>query len=265
MVYSMVYNRYQFYLTSLISIKRNKRLLPGVFAVFLAIVLVGCAGRKNGGVSDSGATGRTLSNSAGLQAKIPLKREIVGINTVLVLPPRPDNDMRQNQSLSSAFTDGTYYRELADAFRAQNELEVVAGAEVPETIRKDFPRNQGGPLSVAEIAGLGKKFAVDAVLSTTVHRFTERSGSAVGANVGAEVDFAMELRSVADGNLVWSASYHYSDQAISENLLKVVETLKTRKGKGWVTARQALSYGFASASKELALARQQAFLAPVVR
>ena len=246
------------------SLRRGSVVVRGIW--YLGIIFcLGCA-RNSGRLSNaSSAPGGTLTDSAGLQSRPTERHEIVAINSVLVLPPRPDLDQSQNSALSAVFTDGAFYRELAEGFRAQNELQVVASDEVAALMRKDLLGRQGGPLNTAEISALGQKYRTDAVLATTVHRYSERSGSAVGANAGAEVDFAMELRTSAGANLVWSASYHFSDQAISENLLKAIETLKTRSGKGWITARQALSYGFAAASKELALVRQQAFQVPTSR
>ena len=178
------------------------------------------------------------------EAKAP--KELLGINSVLIAEPTYDARARAlEQSRSRVIS------ELQQAAREQADMQIV-----------DNPDSR---TALASVEGddrarlVAKKFGADAILQTTILRFVERQGSAVGATQPAGVDFSMRLVRSSDGKVVWSASYHFQDAFLSENLFKAQQRFSPEAGAGWRSAGDLLAEGFRSAFNQLSTQRIEQF------
>jgi hypothetical protein len=87
----------------------------------------------------------------------------------------------------------------------------------------------------------GKELAVDFIFVGNVFRFEERIGSRIGVDKPASVGFDVHLLRVKDGKRVWDGKFDETQQALSENLLKIGSFV--RRGGAWLKAEELSSVG----------------------
>lgn len=172
--------------------------------------------------------------------------EFLQVNAVALLPIEFDSRLR----LVAEDRRVTAERDLARAFEREVGMRVVSTEEV----------RKGAPAEIQrDPAALGAALGVDGVIVTTVHQFVERDGSSIGAERPAMVDFSMRLVRAGTGKEIWRATYHGKDEALSENLLALGEQIGSRSVIEFRDAQGMLAAGFASAGRDLAVARQTTF------
>jgi hypothetical protein len=88
---------------------------------------------------------------------------------------------------------------------------------------------------------LGKELNVDFIFVGFLFRFEERIGSRIGADKPASVSFDVHLLRVKDGKRVWDGKFDETQQALSENLLKIGSFV--RRGGAWLKAEELSSVG----------------------
>ncbi len=88
---------------------------------------------------------------------------------------------------------------------------------------------------------LGKELDVDFIFVGYLFRFEERIGSRIGADKPASVGFDVHLLRVKDGKRVWDGKFDETQQALSENLLKIGSFV--RRGAAWLKAEELSSVG----------------------
>ena len=88
---------------------------------------------------------------------------------------------------------------------------------------------------------LGKELDVDYIFVGYLFRFEERIGSRIGADKPASVGFDVHLLRVKDGKRVWDGKFDETQQALSENLLKIGSFV--RRGAAWLKAEELSSVG----------------------
>ena len=86
------------------------------------------------------------------------------------------------------------------------------------------------------VASTGGTKGVDAILLGYIFNFKERVGTSYSVESPASVSFSLFLVRVKDGQIVWRGIFEETQQALSENLLKIGVFIK-RKAR-WVTARE---------------------------
>jgi hypothetical protein len=87
----------------------------------------------------------------------------------------------------------------------------------------------------------GKELGVDFIFVGSLFRFEERVGSRVGVDKPASVGFDVHLLRVKDGKRVWDGKFDETQQALSENLLKIGSFV--RRGAAWLKAEELSSVG----------------------
>ena len=92
-----------------------------------------------------------------------------------------------------------------------------------------------------DIAKLGRRLKVDAVLLGAIYRWRERVGSAAAAEEPAAVTFELALVLSADGSLLWTGSWDDVQKPLTDNWLNIGEYL--RHGIQWFSARQFAGIG----------------------
>lgn len=206
--------------------------------------------------------------SPGLRSFAPNAKDLVTINSLLVMPVNLNSAgvVRDPQSLKPAprFMDV----QLLETAKRSLNFEIAEFPTTGQPGAKSTDSNSkkveglgstAGKDTIREALAYGKKKAVDAVLVTSINQFTERQGSRVGVLEPAQVSFSMHLLRVSDGHEVWNASYHYKDQALSDNLFKIKDKLEDHSGPGWRKAEDVLVSGYAKALQSLSDIRLSEF------
>jgi hypothetical protein len=88
---------------------------------------------------------------------------------------------------------------------------------------------------------LGKELNVDFIFIGYLFHFEERIGSRIGVDKPASVGFDVHLLRVKDGKRVWDGKFDETQQALSENLLKIGSFV--RRGATWLKAEELSSVG----------------------
>ena len=88
---------------------------------------------------------------------------------------------------------------------------------------------------------LGKELNADFIFVGYLFRFEERIGSHIGAEKPASVGFDIHLLRMRDGKRVWDGKFDETQQALSENLLKIGSFV--RRKASWLTAEELSSVG----------------------
>jgi len=101
---------------------------------------------------------------------------------------------------------------------------------------------------------LGKELGVDFIFVGYLFRFEERVGSRIGVDRPASVGFDVHLLRVRDGKRVWDGKFDETQQALSENLLKIGSFV--RRGAAWLKAEELSSVGMDEMLKRLPGAKE---------
>ena len=122
-------------------------------------------------------------------------------------------------------------RQLYSALSQLSDWQLVSDREVRE-MEPLVPTSS--PESRAR--RLGQLVYADAVLSGRILRFREREGEAIGAMSPASVAFVLEMWDVKRGDVIWSARFDETQQALSENLFALRQI--GSRGVGWLKAEE---------------------------
>jgi len=113
-----------------------------------------------------------------------------------------------------------------------------------EKVEDIFSRMDKGQFELRPIRSaiqLGRELNVDFIFVGYLFRFQERIGSRIGAERPASVGFDVHLLRVRDGKRVWDGKFDETQQALSENLLKIGSFVRRRAS--WLTAEELSSVG----------------------
>ena len=114
--------------------------------------------------------------------------------------------------------------------------------EPAEPLSITLPADKNGVIRLNQlVATVGDTGTVDAILAGYLFHFKERVGTRYSVESPASVSFSLFLTRVSDGRIVWRGVFEETQQALSENLLKIVAFFK-RKAR-WVTARKLAADG----------------------
>ena len=117
------------------------------------------------------------------------------------------------------------------------KLHCVPLKEVEEAMKgEDFERDP-----IASAQKTGERFGVDGVLLGWVFRYEDRIGNAISVERPASVSFVLHLVGVKEGQILWSAPFQETQQALSENILKLTSFLR-RRGT-WLKAKGLANVG----------------------
>ncbi|MBX7136708.1 MAG: hypothetical protein K1X83_01905 [Oligoflexia bacterium] len=213
--------------------------------VVICALLLGALGCQ--GYSVTGGAGPIVTPHLVTTSETP--RELVGINSILVAPPQFAEAAR-----GSAPNQSMLYGLLTDAADEELDLKLISGTEVLKRFESAASSD-----SQAKQLRLAKEMHLDGLLLTTFNQYEERQGSKVGTNIPAAVSFRMKLLRVADGAELWSGSYYFKDQALSENLFRIKDKLTEKSGPQWRNAPELARQGFKSAMSDLGSKRLQQF------
>lgn len=196
------------------------------------VVSLGCRG-----YSITGGPGRTSPPS--LQTGAADAAALVSINSLYIPKVLVEDRVRL---LTDPKVD--FDHELAEALHQELDLKLLQYEE-------------GAPSSSSKsdlIAYAGRRGA-DGILLTRIHNFIERDGTRLASDQPASVDFSMSVHRVSDGAKIWDSSFHFKDQALSENLFKIDKRFSGDREGGWKSARELLIAGYRSALSDFARRR----------
>jgi len=126
-----------------------------------------------------------------------------------------------------------------------------------EKVEDVFSKRERGQFELRPLRSaiqLGKELDVDFIIVGYLFRFEERIGSRIGVDRPASVGFDVHLLRVKDGKRVWDGKFNETQQALSENLLKMRSFV--RRKASWLTAEELSSVGMDEMLKRLPGAKE---------
>jgi len=165
-------------------------------------------------------------------------KELVPIKSIGILPAQPARvtilpaDTKTKQQLEGGAEIVNSL--LADFFRDYKDVRVISQTEL-----EGLQSSQSGQvLYLAREAG--QQLQYDAILVTEVARYQTRTGSAYAVDNPASVALSFKLLATASGQVLWSADFDQTQQALFENILK---SRSTGSGFRWLTAAELAEAG----------------------
>jgi hypothetical protein len=201
------------------------------------------------GLLQMGCESNTPTNaiSPNLQSKSDNKKNLIAINSILVAPVQFDSSVAANVP-STIDVNAMLSKAL------QQELQIKVVHSIPQPLK-----NSGNNKLHSQYAVDARKMNLDGVLLTKLTSFNMREGSAVGSALPARVDLAMEIVNSESNSVVWQSTYHFQDQALSDNLFKIKERLADNQPK-FRSAEEILAEGYSSALKDFSQKRLSGFI-----
>jgi hypothetical protein len=126
-----------------------------------------------------------------------------------------------------------------------------------EKVEDAFSKTDKGQFELKPLRSaiqLGKELGVDFIFVGYLFCFEERVGSRIGVDKPASVGFDVHLLRVKDGKRVWDGKFDETQQALSENLLKIGSFV--RRGAAWLKAEELSSVGMDEMLKRLPGAKE---------
>ena len=126
-----------------------------------------------------------------------------------------------------------------------------------EKVEDVFSKRERGQFELRPLRSaiqLGKELDVDFIIVGYLFRFEERIGSRIGVDRPASVGFDVHLLRVKEGKRVWDGKFDETQQALSENLLKMRSFV--RRKASWLTAEELSSVGMDEMLKRLPGAKE---------
>lgn len=200
-----------------------------------SLLAVGCAGFT--------ATGGPASNSSSNVVSKSDNKKLIAINSLLVAPVEMDSTIAAN--VPSGVDINAM---LSKALEEEVQIKVIH-ASVPAG-QKKLP---------SQYLAEAKKQNLDGVLLTRLNNFDVRVGSEVGSTNPARVDFAMQILNSESQQVAWQSTYHFKDQALTDNLFKIKERLAENKPK-FRSAEELLASGYRNSLKDFAQKRMAGFI-----
>jgi hypothetical protein len=212
--------------------------------VFFALTGLGCSDYA---ASPVGKPGKASNNYASSLSTNSIRdSELAGVSSIGVIQPLFRQEVLENPSryginqaekqvISSA---------IITSLRQQVTLEVIDLREkaLPE-VNTLLARNQA--------LNIGRKNLVQNILVTSIEDFQSRSGTQVGSNLSAALGFKLALLRVRDGSELWTATYSFRDNAITDNLLAINKRAESGTGPGWKNIKGLAQGAFTAAFRNL--------------
>lgn len=196
------------------------RCILGVF-VICGFMLSGCGGKVEGPIDDGQALLPQISCIGILPAAFVTDEQIVP-----VYAPNEKSSQLGVQVMNEI---------LSKELGGKNKIRFV-GMDQLNSLQLSGGENA---LEIARLVGKG--INCDAVLESTVNRFSQRVGGRYSVESPASVGFEMRLISIETGVILWSAKFDEVQKSVMENILEWNKA--SDRGFVWVTAEELMQEG----------------------
>jgi len=234
-------------------------LVPSVsllIVVFASLGLQGCAlkslfeGRKGAGAPPTVEVYSSKVTPPPLIAKRAATDDLRALRRVVIAPifVLPSADSARSYG-------GRFDNSLGEIVEGTLQVETIAGKAVQQRAEKIFGRNRTTHEKRIELmSALGG----NALLETVITQFQDRQGSKIGSDSPAQVGIHYFLYANAR-EPIWEATFHFTDVALTDNLLSVDNRFSGIDGAGWKGAPSLVEESMRQALIELELQRAGSF------
>lgn len=180
--------------------------------------------------------------SGNLQSKHSNDLESRRIRRIAVIPP--DTSAAPAQPSGNDNPPEILAKQLYSAMASLPNWQIVSESEV-----KQVEQMKPATSDAARLRQIGEMVFADAVMVGRVLRFRERIGDDWGVKSPASVAFVLDLIDVRRGDVIWSARFDETQQALSENIFGLGNI--GQRGVRWLRAEQLAMDGVKKAVGQL--------------
>jgi hypothetical protein len=180
--------------------------------------------------------------SGNLQSKHSNDLESRRIRRIAVIPP--DRSAAPAQLSGNDNPPEMLAKQLYSAMASLPNWQIVSESEV-----KQVEQMKPATSETARLRQIGEMVFADAVMVGRVLRFRERIGDDWGVKSPASVAFVLDLIDVRRGDVIWSAQFDETQQALSENIFGLGNI--GQRGVRWLRAEQLAMDGVKKAVGQL--------------
>ena len=180
----------------------------------------------------AGCFGKTQTTPA-ITEQYPEVRSIIVLPVETLVSSDEQTSLAKAQQLSRGAE--TMNRLLADYFTEMDSVKVIS-TEQQQVLTGDYKANRN-----AQAREIAQQLSCDAVLLTTINRYTERQGNDYSASKPASVAFDFKLMAAKSGRTICSGYFNESQKSLFENLFSFSGAAQ-RKFK-WITASDLAAEG----------------------
>lgn len=180
--------------------------------------------------------------SGNLQSKHSNDLESRRIRRIAVIPP--DTSAAPAQPSGNDNPPEILAKQLYSAMASLPNWQIVSESEV-----KQVEQMKPATSDAARLRQIGEMVFADAVIVGRVLRFRERIGDDWGVKSPASVAFVLDLIDVRRGDVIWSARFDETQQALSENIFGLGNI--GQRGVRWLRAEQLAMDGVKKAVGQL--------------
>jgi hypothetical protein len=180
--------------------------------------------------------------SGNLQSKHSNDLESRRIRRIAVIPP--DTSAAPAQLSGNDNPPEMLAKQLYSAMASLPNWQIVSESEV-----KQVEQMKPATSETARLRQIGEMVFADAVMVGRVLRFRERIGDDWGVKSPASVAFVLDLIDVRRGDVIWSAQFDETQQALSENIFGLGNI--GQRGVRWLRAEQLAMDGVKKAVGQL--------------
>lgn len=177
-----------------------------------------------------------------LQSKHSNDLESRRIRRIAVIPP--DTSAAPAQPSGNDNPPEILAKQLYSAMASLPNWQIVSESEV-----KQVEQMKPATSDAARLRQIGEMVFADAVMVGRVLRFRERIGDDWGVKSPASVAFVLDLIDVRRGDVIWSARFDETQQALSENIFGLGNI--GQRGVRWLRAEQLAMDGVKKAVGQL--------------
>lgn len=220
-----------------------------LIALVVGLLCLGGCSRSARTVSAASTSGMN-AQQASASPQTADSQGLLTIGVVYVAPVEAATGVELSSSKSQLLTDN-----LIRGLKEQLELELVTPQVSEQQLNLVAETHD-------EIFKAAASADADTVLFARVDRFIDRNGTTIGSSQGAEVALTISLRRIADRREIWTRSFGYRDQALSDNLLKLPSRRAQQQeaaSAGWLSAEQLFNNGVRELARTLRRERVTAF------
>jgi len=123
-------------------------------------------------------------------------------------------------------------QQLADALKGRDNIRILSQRQLMSLLPKDEVAR------AALLSKIGSELKCNAVLETTISRYSQRVGGEYGADVPASATFSMKLYNTADASVIWSTTFRETQQSLMSNIMSA-----HKYGLKWLTVEELLTMG----------------------
>ena len=147
-------------------------------------------------------------------------------------------DVHSDESITydkaASLEDGAVFmdQQLAEALRGRDNIRFLSQRQLMSLLPEDDVARG------ALLERIGSLLKCNAVLETTISRYTQREGGEYGADSPASATFTMKISRTDDGSVIWATTFRETQESLMSNIMSA-----HKYGLRWLTVEELVTMG----------------------